>query len=244
MATQSHALPVLVTRPEPQASRFASQLRDAFGEKVHTVVSPLLAPVFMQTALPEGSFGAIILTSETGVTAAQRLMESGANLPSAAFCVGDRTAECAKSAGFKTLSAHADAAALAELVSRYREFGPFLHLRGRETRGDLLRLLHAQGIAARDIVVYGQDPVPLSAEAVQMLEQSGHVALPVFSPRSAVLLLAALESVSCKADLTIVAMSAAVAEVFTGSGKWRILTADKPEAAAMLTVLAEIVFKA
>lgn len=244
MAPQSRALPVLVTRPEPQATRFAARISEAFGARVRPVLTPVLAPVFLAPVLPEGHFGAVILTSETAVVAAQRLKAQGARLPTTAFCVGDRTAQCAVSAGFAATSAGADAQALAGLVVARREEGPFLHLRGRDTRGGLMAALQAAGVTARDCVVYAQDPVPLSADALQALATPGPVLVPLFSPRTAVLFFAALESVPLAAELTVVAMSPAVARACPPGLCHRILTARQPDAEGMMAVLARVVFNA
>lgn len=244
MAPQSRALPVLVTRPEPQATRFAARISEAFGARVRPVLTPVLAPVFLAPVLPAGPFGAVILTSETAVAAAQRLKAQGASLPTTAFCVGDRTAQCAASAGFSATSAGADAQALARLVVARREEGPFLHLRGRDTRGGLMAALRAAGVTARDCIVYAQDPVPLSEKARQTLVAPGPVLVPLFSPRTATLFFAALESAPFMAELTVVAMSPAVARACPPGMCRHILTAEQPDAEGMMAVLARVVFNA
>jgi uroporphyrinogen-III synthase len=244
MAPQSRALPVLVTRPEPQASRFAEDLLAEFGTLVRPIISPVLAPVFPVPVLPAGPFGAVILTSETAVHAVHRLTAQGAPMPAKAFCVGDRTAEAARSAGFSAISAGADASALADLVIAHRSEGPFLHLRGRDTRGGLMERLHKAGVPADDCIVYAQDPVPLSDEAQSCLALPGRLVVPLFSPRTATLFFRGLESVPCVAELTIVAISPAVAAVCPEGLCHRVLTAQRPDAAGMMAVLARVVFNA
>lgn len=244
MAPQSRALPVLVTRPEPQATRFAEDLLAEFGTRVRPVMTPVLVPVFPAPALPEGPFGAVILTSETAVHAVQRLMALGAPMPAKAFCVGDRTAEAARSAGFSAISAGADASALADLVVAHRSEGPFLHLRGRDTRGGLMERLRNAGVPADDCIVYAQDPVPLSDEAQGLLASPGRLVVPLFSPRTATLFFRSLESVPCVAELTVVAISPAVAGACPEGRCHRILTAQRPDAAGMMAVLARVVFNA
>lgn len=214
MAPQSRALPVLITRPEPQAQRFAHDLTARFGQKLLPIITPLLRPVLLNPAFPSGPFGALILTSETGARAAGQLKAHG--LPETAFCVGDRTAEVAAAEGFRPVSADGDAQDLLRLLSAHPSQAPFLHLRGRQSRGDVTKALLAQAIPAAEAVVYAQEPAPLTPEAVALLSAPGLVVVPLFSPRTAALFREALEKMEVCADLSLFAMSVAVAEEVKG----------------------------
>ncbi len=88
---------MLLTRPAAQNARFAAQVTARFGPGVRFVDSPLLAPRFLDPTLPAGPFDAVVFTSETGVAGYRRLTAEQA-LP--AWCVGPRTAEAARAAGF------------------------------------------------------------------------------------------------------------------------------------------------
>lgn len=214
MVPQSRALPVLITRPDPQGQRFAQDLKARFGDRVVTIATPLLHPVWLEPRIPDGPFGAVVLTSETGARAAGRLR--GFGLPKLAFCVGARTAAVATEEGFHPLSAEGDAQDLLQLLIAQRQHAPFLHLRGRESRGDVVEQMQAQGIPAAEAVVYAQDAAPLSPEAVAILSSPGLVAVPLFSPRTASLFRAAVAQVPVRARLALFAMSAAVAAEVQG----------------------------
>ncbi|QYZ69862.1 uroporphyrinogen-III synthase [Neotabrizicola shimadae] len=206
MARQSrHALPlpVLVTRPEPQASRFAADFRARLGDSVRVVLSPLMAPVFLSPPLPMAK--ALVLTSESAV---QALPGLSGPLPRRAFCVGGRTAEAAHAAGLEAMSAEGDAAALAALILSASPEGPLLWLRGEDTAGDLAGTLARAGVRLEQAVVYRQDPQPLSPTAQALLRGPDPVIVPLFSPRTAGLFAEA--AIGGTAPLHLCSMSAAV----------------------------------
>ncbi|MDO9639175.1 MAG: uroporphyrinogen-III synthase [Pseudotabrizicola sp.] len=244
MLSQSRALPVLITRPEPQASRFASALRDRYGNRVDPVLTPLLEPSFLTPDLRGMSFRSVVLTSETGARAAAAL----AGLPAQAFCVGDRTAEVATDLGFQAISAKGDAGDLFHLVRTQPEHAPFLHLRGQDTRGDLVARLAGAGLRAHDAVVYVQQPVALSQDAVRVLSAGGPVIVPLFSPRTATLFRAALQSEipdeTVLSRLRIIAFSAAVAETFTDCQAGHLAIAAAPTLAELFLALDRFIFTA
>lgn len=227
------AIPVLVTRPEPQASRFAAALTARHGAGVQPVVSPLMAARFLTPDLPKGAFEALVLTSETGAEAAGRLKRAGAALPAKAWCVGDRTAEAAREQGFDTVSARGDAVALAGLLRDRKEPGPLLYLHGRDRAADLGAALADLGGKIVSIAVYEQEEMPLSACAETVLRQSGPVIAPLFSPRSTRLLMAALPA-GLRADLRCVAISEAARKPLLPALAETAIVAARPDGEAML----------
>lgn len=196
--------------------------------------TPLMEPAFLSPAWPEAAYSALILTSETGVEAAARLREAGRTLPITAWCVGDRTAKVAEAAGFRAISAQGDAEALLALILASNDPGPFLHLRGREARGDIAPRLAAQGRPAHAAIVYAQEPLPLSSQAQAALSGLSPVLVPLFSPRSAALFAA---QGPFTAPLWIAAISPATARATAPLAPARLLVADHPDAAAMTTVI-------
>ena len=244
MVPQSCALPVLITRPEEQARRFASQVTARFGDAVSVVVSPLLAPEFFSPRLPDRAYKALILTSETAVHAAQILMAQGVTLPEQAYCVGGHTAKVAASAGFSARSADGNADALFDDLMKAPHRGPYLHLRGKDTRGDLAGRLTAAGRLTDEAIVYAQIACPLSTSAAELLATEGPVCIPVFSPRSARLLAQALDRLPRNATLHIVAISAAVGPELSAVGPATLTIAAEPTAKAMLDAMGDLVFNA
>lgn len=236
MAPQSRALPVLLTRPEAQGDRFAAMLRERFGDAVEILSSPLLAPVFLTPDLPKGDHAAVILTSETGVQAARRLLSRHA-LPELALCVGDRTAQAARAAGFRARSASGDADALLAMILADPPHGPLLHLHGRETRGDLAARLAAAGCRVDAVTVYAQEPQPLSAQARALLDGDGPVVAPLFSPRTAQLFAATAPH---RAALWVAALSPAVAAALGDLPVARLVVAPRPDAADLIGIMAPL----
>jgi uroporphyrinogen-III synthase len=238
MTPQHHVLPVLLTRPAAQADRFAAELVTRFADGILPVSTPLLTPVFLSPSLPDGPFSALILTSETGLAGAVRLREAGARLPRRAFCVGDRTAATAQAAGFEAVSAAGNAEALISLILSSGESGPFLHMRGKEARGDIVPRLVAKGQRAEAAVVYAQQPLALTAQAREVLAGDGPVLVPLFSPRTAQIL---CEQGPFKAPLWVVAISPAAAREALPLNAERLVVAERPDAAAMLDAAGRLI---
>lgn len=200
-------VPVLVTRPLAEACAFATALTDRFGTRVRPVLAPLMAVRVLTPALPPGPFAGVIFTSSAGVEAAPRLQP---HLPQHAWCVGRKTAERATAAGFRARSADGDADALVAAIMADPPNGRLLHLSGQDTRGEVAERLVSAGIETVSLIIYRQDPQPLSPEGAGVLSAEGPVILPLFSPRSAALFHAAMPP-DIRASLYLVAMSAAVA---------------------------------
>lgn len=241
MAPQHQALSILLTRPAAQSERFAADLVARFGSRVRVMISPVMELRFLDPDLPEGGYRTLILTSETGVEAARRLRSAGINLPERAICVGERTASVAGAAGFQASSAKGDAEALINLVMSRPDEGPYLHLRGREARGDIAPRLMAMGRKADALIVYEQVAVALDAEVREMLAGTRPVIVPVFSPRSAVLL---AEQGPFAAPLHVVAISAAAASAADRLAPMRLDVAERPDSAAMMDAVARIISEA
>ena len=235
MPAQSLAPTVLLTRPAAQSASFAQSLQARIGG-LRVVVSPLMATVFHTVSLPKEPLEGVILTSQTGAEAAGRLRTQ---LPDLAYCVGDRTAQVAREAGFRVQSAQGDAEALLALILREKPQN-LIHLRGREARGDLAQRLSAAGVFTQERVVYAQDAQPLSDEAVAVLSGKAPVLVPLFSPRSAEILGAAWQGLATHAPLVVVAISQAVAEAAAFCPTKPVLSAH-PDAPSMLdAVLAQL----
>jgi len=224
--------PILITRPQPQASRLARQIRglDWTGR---VYVAPVLGPVFYPLRLPDTHFRAVILTSETAVLAAKRL----SGLPKLAFCVGDRTAQAARRAGFSATSAMGDATDLLAAILQSVTVGPLLYLHGREMRGTLVDDLISAGIETFSAVTYAQNPRPLTAASVALIRHAGPVILPIFSPRSAAVLAGEWQAAGAKAAPYVVALSQAVAAAAAPFKPAHITIAARPDGDSLLVAM-------
>lgn len=219
-----------------QSRRFAQELAGVTDLPV--VISPLMAPVFLAPPLPEGPFRAVILTSETGAQVAGTLC---AALPGLAYCVGARTAEAARAAGFEAIVAGGDAAELVATLSGGDETGPLLHLRGRDSRGEIAGTLTKRRIVTHEAVIYDQQEQPLSDEARGLLAGDAPLIVPLFSPRSAVLFAAQAQGAE---RLWLAALSPAVAAALGDLPRLGLEIAEKPEAGPMLLAVQRLIASA
>ncbi len=177
---------------------------------------------------------ALIFTSQTGVEAYARLPERKAQT---AYCVGQRTADRALEAGLRAISADGDADALVAMILSAGEAGPLLHLRGRDSRGDVAERLTAAGCPTEAVILYAQEVQPLSDAAMQMLKGPGPVIAPLFSPRTAAILAAALPEPP-RAPLWLAAFSAANISLLTDD---RLIIATRPDSDSMLDAVADLI---
>jgi uroporphyrinogen-III synthase len=232
MARQSRAPVVLLTRPALQSQRFAQALQ-ARLPSVQVMMSPLMQTEWLHPPLPALAFGALILTSETGAEAAGRLWATGTPLPETAFCVGPRTADTARAAGFQAISADGDVHALAALIRAANPQSPLLHIRGEDVAGNLSKILENSGITTHSAILYAQRPCPLSPAAFTLLQAESPVLVPLFSPRSAQILAQALPP-DTKAPLWIVAISPAAATAAQALTPAQLTVAPHPDGGNML----------
>lgn len=239
MVAQSHAKPLalLLTRPEAQAADFADDLVARFGDQLHLIKTPLLAPRFYAPALPTGPFAALILTSQTGVAAYLRLGDATQNLPKGVHCVGEITATAARNAGLNPLGVASDAKGLINDIVAQNPAGRLLHLRGRDARGDVAKNLNNAGIDTETAIVYVQDEQPLTAQAADVLRSASPVLIPLFSPRTARIFASEMVRIRGISPLYVIAMSAEIA-LEAARLSTQIKVAARPDASAMRDALA------
>jgi len=211
---------VLITRPETAARRFAEQV-EALG--LRHVIAPLLRIVSVpHDAQAVREARGLVFTSENGV----RYAGPGNSRP--AWCVGPRTAEVARAAGYDVTEGPGDAAGLIPLIG---DLGPgWLHPHGAHV---------AARLPVPGMVVYDQLPLPLSSEALALLQGGATVILPLFSPRTARLAAEAARGRTA-APLWIVPISAAADAAWRAA--WpeagvRSIIADQPDAEGILRVI-------
>jgi len=226
---------LLITRPEPNATRLAEALRaDLPG--VEIITSPLMR-IDYGGRLPAIAAGTVLVfTSRHGVAGFCRL---SALRDLRACAVGCATAAEARRQGFDTIAASGDAASLLDRITADGMTGPFLHLRGAHVAADIVAALRRAGREAQEAVVYDQQAQPLSAAARAVLDGQSPVILPLMSPRSAALFFDAAGAT--RAPLLVAAMSRNVAERIPAGAAQRVDVAGAPDAASMRTVLEDLV---
>ncbi|WP_158275564.1 uroporphyrinogen-III synthase [Maritimibacter sp. 55A14] len=226
---------LLLTRPAPQAERFAAQVEERCPGRFEMLIAPMMEIAPAAAAPSFDGVDALLFSSENAV---RIFATRWARRDILAFCVGARTARVAQIAGFEAHSADGSAQNLADLVSRRLPTGArLLHPRGRHTTGGLLDALRAAGFDAADCVIYDQHPLPLSPAARDALAGRPPVLVPIFSPRAA-RLLAEDPGATGPHAATALCLSAAVADVLPQGLFSQVVTSDRPDAEAMLAAIA------
>jgi uroporphyrinogen-III synthase len=199
-------------------------------------VSPILEPVYLSPLLPDLRFRAVILTSEAAALAARNL----SGLPKLAWCVGDRTATVARRVGFDAHSANGDASDLFAAILMAAQPGPLLYLHGRETRGGFVQDLISAGIETHSVLAYEQNPRPLTPAALRLIRKTGPVILPIFSPRSAALLVTEWQEADAKAAPHVIALSQSVADSAAALHPASLTIAARPDGDSLLAAIRQM----
>jgi uroporphyrinogen-III synthase len=178
---------VLVTRPEPDASREAETLA-ARGHEA--VLAPLLTIEFDRDArLQLEGAQALLVTSRNALRALASHPALGEALKLPLLAVGDATAGEAQALGFADVTiGPGTGAKLAKLiVNEFEpERGALVHLSGEAIAFDLKAALEAKGFVVRRFVLYRAIPSgALPARALSLLEAGELDGVILMSPRTA-----------------------------------------------------------
>ena len=230
---------LLVTRPEPEATRTAQAVR----QRGHAVlVAPLLSTQAVEADFA-GPYGGVLMTSANAARALAA-HPRGAELTNVpAFTVGARSAEAARAAGFDDVTS-ADGA-LGDLVrvvaarlagSRTR----LLYLAGEDRAGDLAGELAAHGVAVDTVVIYRAVAAErLPAELAQALSGKLDGAMH-YSRRSVTTLIALAEQagvLNAVLNLAHYCLSDEVAAPLREAGAWQISVASQPDEGALFGLI-------
>ena len=220
---------LLLTRPRAASEAFAGLVGAQLGRDIRVLVSPVIE-IVDHGPLPDlSATGTLILTS---THAAERLGRSGALVGRDVRTVGDATAHAAGMHGAKAIALGHDAQSF---LQNARDLAPpCTHCRGVHTRGDIAATLNARGIRCDEAVIYDQRARDLSDEARAAFSDGERMVAPIFSPRSAQLLSAQVPS---NANLSVIAISPAAAEAWSGPGCLTI--APTPTSIAMVEAVAD-----
>jgi uroporphyrinogen-III synthase len=232
---------LLVTRPEPDASRDAAALA-ARGHEA--VIAPLLVIEFAEDApLDFAGVQALIVTSRNALRAiaSHRELAEACKLP--LFAVGEATARAAHDVGFADVTTGPGTAEeLAELIAATLEpkHGPLLHLAGETLAFDLKSPLEANGFNLRQPVLYRARPAEqLPAQALGLLKSGKLDGAILLSPRTArtfALLIDKHGVVTQGRRLVCYCLSQAVAEVLSVLG-FEVRVAARPREEEVLALV-------
>ncbi|MDQ7070228.1 MAG: uroporphyrinogen-III synthase [Rhodobacterales bacterium] len=222
---------ILLIRPVEGSKRFAEALRDALGDDVKIVISPLTKIEFLEGALELDGLSKLIFTSTNGVRAYARHCERR-DIP--CYSVGDATAAYARSIGMQATSCHGNAQDLIARILADGERGPVLHVRGVHSRGEVALNLQNAGCKAEEAIVYRQIGQILNDAAISLFQAKTPVIVPLFSPRGAEQF---VQQYHGGASVLVVVMSAAVAQAVRDLDALRVVTAQSPNREAMLEAI-------
>lgn len=232
---------VLVTRPEPGASRTARRL-EALG------FQPVLLPLTETSAWPvETSLGgdavAVAVTSANAVRHAPKaLVAALAGLP--CHAVGKRTAEACRAAGFLAVTeGPGDAEALADAIAGSLAGKAIVYLCGRVRFPVFEQRLAAAGAHVQAIETYDTTAIDHdNADVVGRLSGRPIEAALLYSAKASAALAGLIERPTLRhlfEKTQFLALSTRVAEPMEGVAGNRVRIASKPEEDALLALLSQ-----
>ncbi|MBT8456316.1 MAG: uroporphyrinogen-III synthase [Rhodobacteraceae bacterium] len=194
-----------------------------------SLIAPVITIEPVGNSVDTSRYAGVIFTSSNAVP--DRAERAGM----AAYCVGDRTADVARAAGYSAVSASGDADALVKEIGAKRAEGSLLHMRGETARGDIAERLIQAGVPTDEVITYRQVAIALAPDVMETLMNAPAILAPVFSPMSAAALAKSLEPAGLAP--TIVAISRSAADAYTGPISAREVAAT-PDANAMADLIA------
>jgi uroporphyrinogen-III synthase len=232
---------LLVTRPEPDATRQA-ELLAARGHE------PVLAPLLviepaMDVPLEFDGAQALIVTSRNAlrVLATRSDLAKARELP--LFAVGEATAKAATDLGFANVTTGPGTGeTLARLISDALKpnAGPLVHLSGETIAFDLKSALAAQGFKMRKAILYRAVPaIKLPEGALALLNAGKLDGAILMSPRTAAIFVALIVrhgAVTQASRLDCYCLSAAVAQAVEPL-KVRMIVAARPREEELLALI-------
>lgn len=231
---------LLVTRPEPEASRTAERLR-VLGHEVF--VAPLLEAEWLDPPALSRIPAAVLFTSLNAVRAVDAWPDAARLRPLPAFCVGGRTAESAREAQFSSVRyAEGGVEDLERLVlaSLDPAGGPLLYPAAADRSGDLVKDLVASGFEVDLVEAYRMGQAKQLPDAVVAALAEGRIdGVLVYSRRTAATLMERIDERGLRAALAKVPIFAISANAAAALGSMRVHVAAAPTEAALLEAVAE-----
>ena len=177
---------LLVTRPEPDASLMAQELRDLGHE---AILQPLLEFRSLDfDAGPLKTAAALIVTSGNALRALQEKLkiEDISHIP--LYSTGEETARRASQAGFRCLAATARTAKelSSKIVQAARKGDKLVHVTGEHQAFDLGGALAREGLSLCTLCVYDMAPrLAFEARLTDEIKSGGIGGVILMSPRTA-----------------------------------------------------------
>ena len=226
---------LLLTRPQAQSQRFAVDFRARFGDDWPILFAPLTQLKFHDALIDRQGIGDIAFTSQNGVAGFNRLTKDR-NLR--AWCVGDKTADAARVAGYDTATGPGTAKGLVDRIIADGAVRRILYPRADDIAFDMSKYLKTAGIETVEAIVYSQMPCPPTTDAAALLVGKAPVLLPFFSRRAVDIF--RQNYPETRAPILVAAISATVADATDQMAKAACIVARYPDSDHMLAALAEL----
>lgn len=226
---------VLLTRPQAASERFAKQLRGAFAP-LEITIAPLQRIEPLPLSIEVTSRDQLIFTSAAGVDA---FTAPAHTRPRIAWCVGPRTADAARAAGFDVRMGGGTAEALVAELNAAQPSARLVHLHGRHVTGDVAGQLRDAGLEAQSAAVYDQETVRPGPDFIGAFSPPRPVSVPLFSPRSAQLFFDAATPLDVS-QASVFALSDAVAKVARTYHTGHVFVSESPTAPALIRAMTEV----
>lgn len=231
---------VLITRPEPEASRTARKLLTLGLEPVLLPLSQIRQlPLDSQAVVP--GVAAVAVTSANAIRhAAPELLAALSALP--CYAVGPKTAQAARIAGFSSVhEGPGDALALAGQIAPSLS-APLAYLCGRVRFPGFEEQLGREGVQVHPLESYDTVPLTYASDAVKdRLADRPLDTVLVYSAKAA----HAMREISIRAELAhlfeqaeFFTLSERIASVLEADFGGAVRVASKPTEAALLELLA------
>ncbi len=232
---------LLVTRPEPDASAFADELR-ALGHE------PILEPLLEFRCLDFDArlldaAQALIVTSGNGLRALQARDDFKDILDKPLYCVGEQTAKRALSAGFKTVLEIAETGEVlaGKIVASGQKDAPIVHVMGEHMAFDIAGALAREGFLVETVTVYSMEARSKFSPPVEAMLTAGEIdGVILMSPRTAVIYVSLCHrhsNTNCAKTPAYFCLSGNVAAKLASLKPDRLHIAGKPNKKALLDLL-------
>ncbi|RVU36412.1 uroporphyrinogen-III synthase [Hwanghaeella grinnelliae] len=226
---------VWIPRPQEDAEALAEAL---VAEGIRPLIAPVMTIAYRQVDVLLDGVGAVLFTSANGVRA---FVRQSSRRDLTVYAVGANTGDEARTSGFADVQvAGGDVDILADFIAGHRKpaDGALLHVAGSERAGDLAELLRQRGFLVDRRVLYDAVTVEVLPDTVaQALDDGAVDAVALFSPRTARIvcdLLVKAERQDAAPGLTVLCLSANVAEAAKALDWQEIVIAEAPDRASLL----------
>jgi uroporphyrinogen-III synthase len=232
---------LLVTRPEPDASATADELR-ALGHE--PVLQPLLEfRVLDFDVAPLRAAEALIVTSGAGLRALKDrgLIDDLADKP--LYCVGGETARKALAAGFKAVLAVEETGEelAGKIAASWRKDAAIAHIMGEHMAFDIVGALAREGFPIQSATVYSMEACAEFRPSVGAMIEAGEIdGVLLMSPRTAEIYVSLCHRygrLRCAKTLSYFCLSANVAAKLASLEPDHVLISRKPNKQALLDLL-------